>query len=110
LLQWHRPQTTARKRGCSATDGARSDCNNWKRNRRAARRPNTCCGSCWRTKRTFQRALSEDQLALFAAELKAQIPEAVEMAKDDDRHDDAASKPGETPKGNPRGARRFPDI
>jgi transposase len=52
--------------------------------------------------------LSEDQLALFAAELKTQIPEAAEAAKDEDRNDDPTSKPGETPKGNPRGRRPIP--
>jgi len=52
--------------------------------------------------------LSEDQLALFTAELKARIPEAAEKAKHDDHHDDSASKPGETPKGNPCGRRPIP--
>jgi len=59
-----------------------------------------------RTGRSSER-LSDDQLALFAAELKAQIPEAAEGAKDDSNND-SASKPGETPKGNQRGRRPIP--
>src|SRR5437868_14907929 len=43
--------------------------------------------------------LSEDQLALFAAELKTQVAEKVELPTDDDRDDDPTAKPGETPKG-----------
>ena len=60
-----------------------------------------------RTGRSSER-LSEDQLALFAAELQAQIPEAAEAAKDDDSNDDSVSKANETPKGNPRGRRPIP--
>jgi len=52
--------------------------------------------------------LSEDQLALFAAELKAQIPDVAEAAKDDDRDSDSTARPGETPKGTPRGRRPIP--
>jgi transposase len=60
-----------------------------------------------RTGRSSER-LSDDQLALFAAELKAQIPEATEASNDDDSNNDSASKPGETPKGNSRGRRPIP--
>jgi transposase len=60
-----------------------------------------------RTGRSSER-LSEDQSALFAAELKAQIPEAAEAAKDEDSNGDSAPKPGDTPKGSPRGRRPIP--
>jgi transposase len=52
--------------------------------------------------------LSEDQLALFAAELKTQLVETAETAPKDDRDDDPTVKPGETPKGNTRGRRPLP--
>jgi len=64
-----------------ATDGARSDAQLETEQR--AREDRTPVAQLLRTKRTFQPSASEDQLALFAAELKGQIPEAVEMAKDD---------------------------
>jgi transposase len=60
-----------------------------------------------RTGRSRER-LSEDQLALFAAELKKQMPEAAEAGSDDDHDNDSTAKPGETPKGNPRGRRPIP--
>jgi transposase len=52
--------------------------------------------------------LSDEQLALFAAELKTQAAETAETAAQDDRDDDPTAKPGDTPKGNPRGRRPFP--
>ena len=52
--------------------------------------------------------LSEDQLALFAAELQAQVAATAETTADDDRGDDTTAKPGDTPKGNSRGRRPFP--
>jgi hypothetical protein len=52
--------------------------------------------------------LSENQLALFAEELKTQLGEAAETATKSDREDPPAT-PGETPKGNnPRGRRPIP--
>jgi len=52
--------------------------------------------------------LSDEQLALFAAELNTQVADKVEPATDDDRDNDPTAKPGETPKGKPRGRRPFP--
>src|SRR5205807_10505353 len=52
--------------------------------------------------------LSEDQLALFAAELQAQVAATAETTADDDRGDDTTAKPGDTPKGNSRGRRPIP--
>ena len=53
--------------------------------------------------------LSEEQLALFAAELKAQVADRTETPADDHRDDDPTAKPGDMPKGNPRGHRPFPE-
>jgi transposase len=104
----HRPQTTAPKRGRSATDGARSDCTTeiGKGAPREDRAPVAAVAGG--TKRTFQRAAQRRSVSAVAAELKTQIPEAAEAAKDEDRNDDPTSKPGETPKGNPRGRRPIP--
>lgn len=52
--------------------------------------------------------LSDEQLALFAAELNTQVVDKIEPATDNDRDDDPTAKPGETPKGKPRGRRPIP--
>jgi transposase len=52
--------------------------------------------------------LSDEQLALFAAELNTQVADKVQPPTDDDRDDDPTAKPGETPKGKPRGRRPIP--
>jgi transposase len=52
--------------------------------------------------------LSEDQLALFETEWKAQTATAESPAENDNKQDDPPATPGETPKGNPRGRRPIP--
>ena len=52
--------------------------------------------------------LSEEQLALFEAEWKAQRAETESPAANDDKKDDPPATPGDTPKGNPRGRRPIP--
>jgi transposase len=52
--------------------------------------------------------LSEDQLALFAAELRAQAAEPPEAVVNEDDDQYPTAKPGGTPKGNSRGRRPIP--
>jgi hypothetical protein len=54
--------------------------------------------------------LSEDQLALFETEWKAQTATAESPAENDNKEDDPPATPGETPKATRAGAVRFPDI
>ncbi len=53
--------------------------------------------------------LSEDQLALFAAELKVQLAGAGDPEPDQHQDDDPKATPGDTAKGTPRGRRPMPE-
>src|SRR5580704_7564986 len=108
-----RPQTTAPKRGCSATDGARSDRAARGRTGRRIKTENLLRQLLAARSGRRSEQITEEQLALFEAELKAQGVNVEDLSKGKDAGSgpddkDPPASPGSSAEAGSRGRRALP--